>query len=514
MSPAVQGKVMKLDNTSPGGQHGFRARVGPPRPTLLALTAALCLTPVSALAQANGATVIHGQASFSSYGNQLVITTHNGAGTRHSAIDWQQFSVPQGGSTRFNQPDAASTSINRVLGSDPSRILGTLSSNGRLVLVNPAGITVGQGAAVDTAGFTASTLRMSDADALAGRLRFEGGVPGAALTVDGRVTAQVGDVVLIGSNVAVGSGGFAYAPDGAVVLAAGQKVELTGRGLEGIRMEVTAPTDSALNLGTLQADAVGMFAANLKHSGLIRADGAAIDGNKLRLVATKSSTIDGMTRKGSALVLKQEDDKAAADKAAKDQAEKDKAEQEKAAKAKTEKEKADKQKNAGNHGEGENGGAGNGDQASSGPDDSAATPVAASPPGTSISADTPSPAPPAPTTATATAPTDSPAPAPAVSPSPAAGSSSATAPATSDPVSTAPAAAATPAPAPAAAATPATEEQHFAVAVQAQQVVDAAKAQENQVISFLAAPVTNAVAETSPDPKKRKADRDALQCTP
>jgi filamentous hemagglutinin family protein len=56
--------------------------------------------------------------------------------------------VPQGGSTRFNQPDAASTSINRVLGNDPSRILGTLSSNGRLVLVNPSGITVGQGAAV------------------------------------------------------------------------------------------------------------------------------------------------------------------------------------------------------------------------------------------------------------------------------------------------------------------------------------------------------------------------------
>lgn len=151
--------------------------------------------------------------------------------------------MPQGSTARFNQPDAASTSINRVLGNDPSQIMGTLSSNGRLVLVNPAGITVGQGAAVDTAGFTASTLRLSDADALAGRLRFAGGLPGATLQVDGSVLAQGGDVVLIASNVAVGLNALVRAPDGAVVLAAGQSVEITGRGLEGIRMGVIAPTD-------------------------------------------------------------------------------------------------------------------------------------------------------------------------------------------------------------------------------------------------------------------------------
>ena len=33
-------------------------------------------------------------------------------------------------STQFNQPTAQSTSINRVLGPDPSAIYGTLSSNG------------------------------------------------------------------------------------------------------------------------------------------------------------------------------------------------------------------------------------------------------------------------------------------------------------------------------------------------------------------------------------------------
>ena len=95
-------------------------------------------------------------------------------GTNHSAIDWQSFSIPGGSTTHFQQPDAASLSINRVVGNNPSALFGTLSSNGRLVLVNPSGIAVGAGAVVDTAGFTASTLRMSDADARAGRLVFGG----------------------------------------------------------------------------------------------------------------------------------------------------------------------------------------------------------------------------------------------------------------------------------------------------------------------------------------------------
>ena len=269
-----------------------------PRFRLLALLAALASGPVVALAQANGATVVHGQASFTTQGNQMTINTVNGAGTRHSAIDWKSFSVPLGGSTRFNQPDAASTSINRVLGNNPSQIMGTLSSNGRLVLVNPAGITVGQGAVVDTAAFTASTLRMSDADALAGRLRFSGGEPGASLQVDGNVLARGDDVVLISSDVAVGASALVRAPDGAVVLAAGQSVEITGRGLEGIRMGVIAPTDSAVNLGTLQGDAVGIFAGTLRHSGFIQAEGAQLDGSKLRLLGTYSSQVDGVVRAG------------------------------------------------------------------------------------------------------------------------------------------------------------------------------------------------------------------------
>jgi len=268
---------------------GFR-----PAGAAIAIAAAFVGSPQVALAQPSGAQAIHGQASLSQQGANLLVTTQNGAGTSHSAINWQSFSVPGGSTTHFQQPNAASLSINRVMGNNPSAIFGTLSSNGRLVLVNPSGIAVGAGAVVDTAGFTASTLRMSDADALAGRLVFGGdGLASGALSVDGKILARSGDVVLIGTNLQVGSGALVQSPSGATILAAGQKVELTGRGLEGIRMELQAPSDQALNLGTLQGDAVGIFAGQLKHSGLIRATGVSTEGGKVVLKGLETADISG-----------------------------------------------------------------------------------------------------------------------------------------------------------------------------------------------------------------------------
>lgn len=257
---------------------GFR-----PASAALAVAAAFAVHAGNLQAQPVPIGAVHGTASFTRNGSNLLVTTTNGAGTGHSAIDWRSFSVPGGSVTHFQQPTAASTSINRVLGPDPSAIFGTLSSNGRMVLVNPAGITVGKGALVDTAAFTAMTLRMSDADALAGRIAGTGDGAGV-LQVDGHVIARSGDVVLIGSKVQTGSDAVVQA-DGAVVLAAGQKAELTGRGLEGIHLEVQAGNE-AVNLGTLKGDAVGIFANTLRHSGLVQAQAVTSEGGRVVLKAT------------------------------------------------------------------------------------------------------------------------------------------------------------------------------------------------------------------------------------
>jgi hypothetical protein len=85
---------------------------------------------------------------------------------------------------------------------------------------------------------------MSDADALAGRLLFGDGLASSAgVSVQGRILARSGDVVLLGSSVDTGKDALIQAPNGSTILAAGQQIELTGRGLEGISLKIQAPSD-------------------------------------------------------------------------------------------------------------------------------------------------------------------------------------------------------------------------------------------------------------------------------
>ncbi|HET8748370.1 MAG TPA: filamentous hemagglutinin N-terminal domain-containing protein [Ramlibacter sp.] len=257
---------------------------------MVAVAAGWALEPQLAWSQAgpvlpSGGVPVHGTARIVGVGSSMTVTTTNGKGTNHSAIDWQTFSIGRGARVDFAQPSVDSTSINRVLTVNPSAIFGTLTSNGKLVLVNPAGIAVGQGAVVDTAAFTASTLEVSGPDAN-GKLSFArtpGTTPGQ-LSVDGKVTARSGDLLLIGPDILVGANGQLFAQGGAAILAAGQKVDLTGRGLEGIVLTVQAG-DRAVNLGSLEGDAVGIFAGTLTHSGLVQANAVGLVGGKVVLEA-------------------------------------------------------------------------------------------------------------------------------------------------------------------------------------------------------------------------------------
>ena len=133
------------------------------RRSLIAAAVACCFEPSVVHANPVGPTVTHGQASFAGQGATLTVTNSPG-----SIINWQGFSIGAGETTRFVQQSAASAVLNRVVGADPSSILGALQSNGRVFLVNPNGIIFGAGAQIDTAGLVASTLNIMDADFLMG----------------------------------------------------------------------------------------------------------------------------------------------------------------------------------------------------------------------------------------------------------------------------------------------------------------------------------------------------------
>lgn len=285
-TPATPSRAVGRRRASHPAAAGFRPAI-----TALAIAAALSNLPVHA--QPAGGAAIHGTVAVITAGPNTVVTTGNGGGTNHSAINWATFSIPLNTTTHFQQPSPTSTSINRVVDPSPSTIFGTLSSNGRLVLVNPAGITVGAGAVVNTASFTASTLGMSEADAIAGRLRFSNGGVAGPLFVAGNIIAQQGDAVLIAPDIRTASTALVEAPNGATILAAGQSVELTGRGLEGISFQLQAPADRAINLGQLEGEAVGIFAGTLTHSGLVRATSAEIKGGKVVLRAIGNIEVSG-----------------------------------------------------------------------------------------------------------------------------------------------------------------------------------------------------------------------------
>ncbi|HEX8962916.1 MAG TPA: filamentous hemagglutinin N-terminal domain-containing protein, partial [Rhodocyclaceae bacterium] len=121
-------------------------------------------------------------------GNQLIVTT----GGDRVIIPWHSFSIGPGNIVHFTQPSATSAVLNRVSGPDPSFIYGTLSSNGRVWLINPNGITIGPGGMVNTAGFIASTLDVSKDNFLAGKLTFAKGDVARDVVNQGTITSPSG----------------------------------------------------------------------------------------------------------------------------------------------------------------------------------------------------------------------------------------------------------------------------------------------------------------------------------
>ncbi len=252
------------------------------RPRAIALAVAMIFNGPALAVLPTGAQVVSGSAQIGTVGNTMSVTN-----TPNAIINWKTFSIGQNEAVKFLQQSASSTVLNRVVGGQLSEIMGRLTSNGKVFLINPAGILVGAGAVVDTASFLASTLQMLDQDFLAGKLKFQGDADSGAIVNQGWIrTGYGGHVVLMAPHIE--NSGIIEAPGGKILLAAGQKIMLTSLDLEGLSFEVQAPSDSVLNLGQLLADGgvVKVFAGTLKHSGDIRANALTRDaGGEIVLAA-------------------------------------------------------------------------------------------------------------------------------------------------------------------------------------------------------------------------------------
>lgn len=242
----------------------------------------------AAVAFPTGPQVVNGQVGFSPQGSTLTITNSPG-----SIINWQSFSIGAGEAVRFLQQSSASSVLNRVVGQDASLIMGLLQSNGMVFLVNPNGIFIGPGARIDVNGFIASTLGLSDQDFLAGKYNFTAGASAAAIQNQGTISTPAGGkVYLIAPNVE--NSGLIYSPGGDVMLAAGQSVQMVDSLCSDIAVVVSAPADTALNLGQILAGSgkAGIYGGLIHQNGLVSADSAAAgEGGRIVFRATNGVTL-------------------------------------------------------------------------------------------------------------------------------------------------------------------------------------------------------------------------------
>jgi filamentous hemagglutinin family protein len=159
--------------------------------------AALGVLPLLALAGPQGGQVVSGAAQIAQQGAQTTITQMS----PQASLQWSSFNIGVGESVRFVQPSASAIAVNRIRDTQGSQILGQLSANGQVWLINPNGILFGRDAQVNVGGLVASTLELDDRSLASSTRRFLGGGAGRIVNL-GRIEAAPGGyVALLGHQV-------------------------------------------------------------------------------------------------------------------------------------------------------------------------------------------------------------------------------------------------------------------------------------------------------------------------
>jgi filamentous hemagglutinin len=171
-----------------------------PVPTITPVT--IGLPPVPIIDQA-----IHGQATAAITGKAMTINQI----TDKATIDWKSFNVDKGYSVNFVQPSSSSVALNNIHQADPSVILGTVTANGQIYLVNQNGFIFGKDSVVDANSVLVSALNISDEAFKAGIIRVFDSNPNANIAdkaaLNGTTNPNAKIQVDAGASLHVGKNG-------------------------------------------------------------------------------------------------------------------------------------------------------------------------------------------------------------------------------------------------------------------------------------------------------------------
>jgi filamentous hemagglutinin family protein len=213
--------------------------------------------------------ITSGNVSVSQQGN----TTTVNQSTQQAIIQWNSFNIAAQEKTQFVQPNSSSVALNRVNPAQgASQIYGALTSNGKIIIVNAAGIHFGPGSVVNVGGMIASTSDISNANFLAGKYIFNIASPYAGSIInEGTITAaNYGLVALLGNSVV--NRGLIQAELGSIVLGSGNKFTLDFNGDQLINFTV----DEAAAATTVVDDNGKPVPTGVSSTGTILADGGKV----------------------------------------------------------------------------------------------------------------------------------------------------------------------------------------------------------------------------------------------
>ena len=267
-----------------------------------------------------------GTATVSTSGSTLTVQQTSANAT----LNWASFNVTSDGKVVFQQPSSSAIALNRIYDANPSSIFGSVSANGQIYLINANGILFGSTATVNVAGLVASSLNITDAtfqEGITSQFNYASGVGastnraalqpftdsnGNPITNIGSIQVQSGAQlnaaddgrILLAAPTVLNSGTIT-APDGQIILAAGQRVYLepsTTSDLRGLIVEVDGGGQAANQLqGELSAPRgnISLVGLMVNQDGRISATTSVSANGSITLQAADNATTTGAFASGA-----------------------------------------------------------------------------------------------------------------------------------------------------------------------------------------------------------------------
>lgn len=174
---------------------------------------------------------------------QQGMTTVIAQSSTRGIIDWRSFSIGPNNIVRFDQPGSSSVTLNRVTGSEISRLDGSLTATGQVWLSNPNGLIIGTSGQINVGGLLATTGRIDTHQFLDfGRAEIDRISRDGAIVNRGAITLAEGGYAALAA-AAIRNDGVIAVRAGSVALGAGKAMTIDFMGDRLIQFQVTQPLD-------------------------------------------------------------------------------------------------------------------------------------------------------------------------------------------------------------------------------------------------------------------------------